>query len=49
MSASGCSDEMTSYVLDALEVSLETGRLSIRTPDIIKNIRDTLLHNAHGM
>jgi hypothetical protein len=49
MSASGSLDGMKSYVLDALGASLEAGRLSLGDPAIITNIRDTLLHNAHGM
>jgi hypothetical protein len=49
MAASGCYHEMTSYIFDALEASLETGRLSLGNPAIITNIRDTLLNNAHGM
>jgi hypothetical protein len=49
MAASGCCNEMTSYVSDALEMSLEMGRLSIHNPDIIKHISNTLLQNAHGM
>jgi Cdc6-like AAA superfamily ATPase len=49
MSALGCRDEMTPYIDDALEASLETGQLSIGNPDIITKIRDTLLNNSHGM
>jgi hypothetical protein len=49
MSASGCQHEMTSYIDDALEASLEEGRLSIGNPGIITKIRDNLLNNSHGM
>jgi Cdc6-like AAA superfamily ATPase len=49
MSVSGCRDEMTPYIDNALQASLETGHLSIGNPDIITRIRDTLSNNAHGM
>jgi hypothetical protein len=44
MSASGCRDQMTPYVEDALKK-----RLPIDNPEIIRKIQDTLLDNAQGM